>query len=206
MTNDQDDDLRARLARLDPMPSSTPVDPSTSPRAQELLERVMLTTEHATDPTTASPRWRRPAALVAAAAAVLAIGVGAVLASSGGSSPTTHKTSLALKAPVAARPGMNACIQFTVDILKQAPVAFGGTVTSVSAEVVTLDVDRWFKGGSADTVTVTAPEANTAIDGIELVQGKRYLISATDGTVNTCGYSGEATPDLEASFEQAFTP
>ena len=166
----------------------------------------MLTSERTTHPSTASPRWRRPAALVAAAAAVLAIGVGAVVASGGGSTPAKHKTSLALKAPAAVRPGMNACIRFTVDILKQAPVAFAGTVTSATADSVTLDVDRWYKGGTAATVTVTAPVANTAIDGIELVQGKHYLISATDGTVHTCGYSGEATPDLQAAYDQAFTP
>jgi hypothetical protein len=207
VTNEQDDDLRARLVRLDPMPSSTPVDPSTSPRAQELLERVMLTTEHATDPTAGSPRWRRPAALVAAAAAVLAIGVGTVLAGNEDSHPAKARTTLALKAPAAAGgPVMHSCIQFTVDILKDMPVAFGGTVTSVSADSVTLDVDRWFKGGSADVVTIAVPGFNTSVGTVDFVQGKRYLVTATDGTVNSCGYTGEATPDLEASFEQAFTP
>lgn len=207
MTNEQDDDLRARLARLDPMPASIPVDPPTSPRAQDLLERVMLTTEQTFDPPAPAPRWRRPAVLAAAAVAVLAVGVGALVAGSGGgSSPAKHRTTLALQAPPPPRPGMNACIRFSVDLLKEKPVAFGGTVTSVSPGLVTLSVDRWFKGGSADVVTVGVPERNTAVGTIEMVQGKRYLVSATDGTVNTCGYSGEATPDLEAAFEQAFTP
>lgn len=49
-TGDPDDDaLRARLARLDPVPPSRAVDPPTSPRAHELLERAMtLTTEQQT--------------------------------------------------------------------------------------------------------------------------------------------------------------
>jgi hypothetical protein len=76
----------------------------------------------------------------------------------------------------------------------------------VSDSLVTLDVDRWFKGGSADVVTVAVPERNTSIGTVELVEGKRYLVTATNGTVNACGYTGEATPDLEAAFEQAFTP
>lgn len=207
MNAEQDEDLRARLGRLDPMPPSIPVDPSTSPRAQDLLERAMLTTEHTSDPSAAAPRWRRPAALVAAAAAVLAIGVGTVLATNGGSSPTKPKTTLALRAPAAAGgPVMNSCIRFSVDILKGMPVAFGGTVASVGADTVTIDVDRWFKGGSADVVTIAVPGSNTSVGTVEFVQDKRYLVTATDGTVNSCGYTGEATPDLEASFEQAFTP
>jgi hypothetical protein len=205
VTPEQDEDLRSRLARMDPMAASVPVDPSTSPRAQELLETVMLTTEHTTGTSLSAPRWRRPAALVAAAAAVVAIGVGSVVATNGGSSPARHKSTLALKAP-AVHPGMNACIRFSVDILKGMPVAFGGTVASVGADTVTIDVDHWFKGGSADTVTIAVPGFNTSVGTVQFVQGTRYLVTATDGTVNACGFTGEATPDLEAAFEQAFTP
>jgi hypothetical protein len=208
VTTEQDDDLRARLARLDPMPPSIPVDPSTSPRAQVLLERVMLTTEQSTDPTVAPPRWRRTAALAAAAAAVLAVGAGALVARGGDSAaPAKHRTTLALQAPPAAHPGvMSSCIRFSVDILRDMPVAFGGTVTAVSAGQVTIDVDRWFKGGSADVVTIAVPERNTSVGTVDLEEGKRYLVTATDGTVNACGFTGEATPDLEAAFEQAFAP
>jgi hypothetical protein len=201
-----DDELRARLARLDPVPASIPVDPPTSPRAQDLLERAMLTTEQIHEPPVAAPRWRRPAVLAAAAVAVVALGVAALLTGGGGSSPAKHRTTLALQAPAPPRPGMNACVRFTVDLLREKPVAFGGTVTSVSPGLVTLDVDHWYKGGSADVVTVAVPDRNTAVGTIEMVQGKRYLVSAMDGTVVTCGYSGEATPDLEAAYAQAFTP
>ena len=206
MTNDQDD-LRARLARLDPVPASTPVDPLTGPRAQELLERVMLTTENTPETHGSTPAWRRPAALVAAAAAVLAIGVGSVVATDGGGGTKAGKTTLSLKAPGGGGgTTMNSCIMFSVDILKDMPLAFGGTVTDISGDTVTLDVDRWFKGGTADVVTVTTPAANTSVGTVEFTKGTRYLVTATDGTVNSCGYTSEATPDLERSFEQAFTP
>ncbi|HUR50950.1 MAG TPA: hypothetical protein VMZ11_02385 [Mycobacteriales bacterium] len=204
MTPDHDDALRARLAATDPMPPSLPVDPPTSPRAQELLERVMLTTEQAPD-VPATTRWRKPAALAAAAAAVAAIGLGAVLLDDGGSAPTKAKTTLALKAQ-GGGPSMGSCIRFSVDVLKDMPVAFGGTVTAVDESSVTLDVDHWYKGGDADVVTISTPSSTTSEGIAEFTKGTRYLVTATEGTVNTCGYTGEATPDLQSSFDEAFAP
>jgi hypothetical protein len=32
------------------------------------------------------------------------------------------------------------------------------------------------------------------------VQGGKYLVSASDGHMNGCGYSGEATAELQAAF------
>ncbi len=34
--------------------------------------------------------------------------------------------------------------------------------------------------------------------------GGQYLITASGGTVNGCGFSGPATPDLTRAFEEAF--
>jgi hypothetical protein len=203
-----EDALRARLARLDPMPSSIPVDPSTSPRAQERLEHIMLTTEQTQDATDA-PRWRRPALFTAAATAVVAVGVGIVVANTGGAKVVRpHHTAsvLALKVAGSSGPTMHSCVPFTVDVLKGMPVAFGGTVTELSAASVSLTVDRWFKGGTADVVTVALPPGNTSIPDVAFIKGSRFLVTATDGTVNSCGFSAEATPALEKSFEQAFTP
>lgn len=42
------------------------------------------------------------------------------------------------------------------------------------------------------------------IDGFEFEVGKQYLITAADGNVNYCGYSGIATPELTAAFSDAF--
>ncbi len=85
------------------------------------------------------------------------------------------------------------------------PVALAGTVTEVQPEQVTVDVDRWYRGGDADVVTIAVQSGNSvALDGVDFRQGERYLITATDGTVNGCGFSGPATPDLEQAFDQAF--
>lgn len=206
MTTD-DDVLRARLARLDPMPPTVPVDLPTSPRAHELLERAMLTTEPTPD-TTAPSAWRRPAALAAAAAAVVALGVGGLVAAGDNGSATRKPPStLALRLPDAAGGvSMGSCIRFDVAILRDMPLAFGGTVTAVDGDSVTLDVDHWYKGGSADVVTLATTGQSVALDGVEFTQGTRYLVAATDGVVNSCGYTGEATPDLAKAFDEAFAP
>jgi hypothetical protein len=40
--------------------------------------------------------------------------------------------------------------------------------------------------------------------GVEFADGQTYLVTATDGTVNGCGYSGLATPELQSAFDSAF--
>ncbi len=101
--------------------------------------------------------------------------------------------------------GMMSCLAFDPAILADMPVAFEGTATAVDGDRVTLEVDRWFTGGDADEVVLTAPQGLEAlIGGIPFEVGGEYLISATDGQVNYCGFSGEATEDLRAGFEAAF--
>ena len=100
---------------------------------------------------------------------------------------------------------MASCLAFDPNVLADMPVAFEGTAKNVEGERVTLAVDRWFTGGDADEVVLVAPAGLEAlIGGINFEEGEQYLISATDGQVNYCGYSGPATADLEAGFEQAF--
>ena len=99
---------------------------------------------------------------------------------------------------------MGSCLPFSVDILKAVPVAFGGTVTQASAGTVQIAVDHWYHGGSADVVTIATPPANTSVGTVDFAQGKRYLVTATNGVINSCGLTGEATPDLVKAFDQAF--
>lgn len=97
------------------------------------------------------------------------------------------------------------CLQFDVAILADMPVAFQGTATSVEDSAVTISVDRWFKGGDADAVRLTAEHQSPAlIAGFEMEPGEQYLIAATNGTVNYCGYSGPVNPELLAGYEAAF--
>lgn len=204
-----DDDLRARLSRIDPAPAGTPVDPVAGPRARELVERIMQTLDTPSSDDLAVRRRRGPVLLLASAGGLAAL-VGGVLVLGApfgeqqtlprGEDPTT---TLALEAPAGDLAA--SCMMFSVDVLREMPVALSGTVTAVEPGSVTLDVDRWYRGGDADRVTITVPENNSvALDGVDLRSGERYLLTATNGTVNGCGYSGPAGPQLESAFADAF--
>ena len=205
-----DDDLRARLSRIDPMRAGGAADPLPSLTAAEIKERAMQTIESGVEsshPDQHAAPWRRPRLLAAAAAAVLVLGAGAVFATSGDDPAprATTPTTLALSLPDTGNVA-GSCMAFDVAFLREMPVAFAGTVTDISADTVTLDVDRWYRGGSADQVAVSLASGQTsaALDGVDFTEGKPYLVAAAGGTVNGCGFSGPATPELEAAYGQAF--
>ena len=85
------------------------------------------------------------------------------------------------------------------------PVAFSGSATEVGEDSITLEVDRWYTGGDADVVQLANYEASTvSLDGFKFEAGDRYLVTATDGTVNFCGYSGPWNQERADAFDQAF--
>ena len=88
MSESADDELRTRLARIDPAGSDVPVDPATSPRAAELMERAMQTSTDV-EPDVDLPRsrpGRRPAWWATGIAAVAAVAA-AVFVFGGSGSP-----------------------------------------------------------------------------------------------------------------------
>lgn len=200
------DELRQRLARLDPMSSEVPTEPTTSESSRELLEQIMSTsTEDRTERQT-SPRRTWAIGVAAVAALVLAVAGGVALTGGEDTPPLAQAPPLQLDA--GGEDIMASCIMFSAEELERvAEVAFEGTVTAVEGDTVTLRVDNWYRGDEAvGEVVLNAPQGMEAlIGGIPFETGGRYLISAQGGSVNYCGFSGEATPDLRAGFEQAFT-
>ena len=209
-----DEDLRQALARIDPSAAGHPVEPVGGPRARVLLEAVMSTpVDELRDsdsgpaaPVPARKRW----ALAAAAGLAVVAGAAGVTFLGGDDdppqAPDRAATTLALSLPDPTV--MASCLMFDEAVLAQMPLAFAGTVTAVEGAQVSLDVDRWFRApqGEADTVELrtVGGSSSVALDGVEFTQGKRFLVTATDSTVNGCGFSGPATPELEGSFERAF--
>jgi hypothetical protein len=191
-----DDELRHRLKAADP---ATP-SPATS-WIPDLVEATMNTPiEH----DKRGRSWLLPLA-AAAAVAVLAVGGFAVLNDDDGSEKVAAEpTSVTLTVP--GGDAMNSCMMFDPAFLKDAEIAFSGTVAQTDDASVTLDVDRWYQGGDADQVVLEHSGANTqvALDGVDFADGKRYLVSASDGMVTTCGYSGPWTEEFAAQFDQAF--
>ncbi len=201
------DQIRVRLQAADPAPRD--VESSRSPRARALMEQIMSETtpvQSATGeppPEPAGSRWSssRRWLLSAAAVAIVVAGVAAALVARGGDDAGT----LALTSADAG-PAMGMCIQITPDVLAPADVAFDGTVTAVDGSMATLDVEHWYKGGPASTVTVenTAVGQPALIEGVEFAVGSRYLVTATDGVVGGCGLSGPYSTELESLYAQAF--
>lgn len=205
-----DDELRARLSRIDPMRAGGAADPLPSLTAAEIQERTMQTIEsglETSDPDQSIAPWHRPRVLAAAAALVLVLVAGGVFATaSDDPAPRSKKpTTLALSLPETGTVA-GSCVQFEVAFLREMPIAFAGTVTDISADSVTMAVTRWYKGGSADQVTVglASGQTSAALDGVDFVQDKPYLVTAANGTVNGCGFSGPASPELERAYDEAF--
>lgn len=196
------DELRNRLSRLDPMPSDVPTEPVTTESSQQLLEEIM-TTPNVEQPGSSGTPNKRPWIAAVAAAAVVIVAVGAIGLLSGDGDPIAATPPLELNA--GGEDVMASCIAFSVEYLAPMPVAFEGTVVSAEGDAVTLDVDHWFKGGDASQVVLNAPQGMEAlIGGFPFDVGTQYLITASEGNVNYCGFSGVSTPEMRAAFEEAF--
>jgi hypothetical protein len=98
------------------------------------------------------------------------------------------------------------CAVPSAETLATFDTAFSGTVTSLEDGTATLEVDQWYAGGDASTATVTTPDKDLAalLMAVEFEKGKSYLVSATDGRVTLCGFTGETTPELQAIYDEAF--
>ena len=220
---DEDPQLRALLGQADPARDLTPADP-------EGLARLLLhiqedTMSHDLDTRTDLPqqatdlRRRGPLAWLVSAAAVAAIAGGGYAAFSSmqdnngtveqagpGPSvadPVVEPDTITLQAATAV-PAR--CAVPTPESLGSAEVAFAGTVTAIDGDVVTLSPTETFAGESAAEVEVVGlrPDLRDLGAQPEFVVGGTYLVSATDGQVSACGFSGEATPQLEQLYDLAF--
>jgi hypothetical protein len=194
-----DEQLRRRMQLADPSRE----EPADQPWVSELLEATM-----STSPVQTERRTRHGASAVAAVAALVALSGGyLVLNDNGGGTQEPSPTAVNLALPGGGGTSIGSCIPFDPKVLRDMPVAFSGTATEVGAGTVTLKVDRWYQGGSADVVRLDHYDAATvSTAGFEFAPTKRYLITATGGTVNFCGYSGEWTADLAGAFDSAFAP
>jgi hypothetical protein len=215
------DELREQLGRLDPMHSGVPVESSTTPSSHTRLEQIMNSplieqepsNARSTHPGGPSPhinsdrdtRRRRTLMIIGGAAAAAAIALGSVAIIRGGDDVGELADGPPLELSLGAGDTLASCIPFDVALLASMTPAFAATATSIDDGTVTLAVDRWYTGGDAATVTLQAPSGMQAlIDGFDFEVGQQYLITAAEGNVNFCGFSGVATPELSSAFETAF--
>jgi hypothetical protein len=203
MSTYDDDNLLARLRAADPASSLSSADPD---QVAHLLEAVM------SDTTTRTPESREngthdrgPLTWLVAAAAVFLIaasGVFALVNHDGDTAPAAGRTVTQLGLPSA----QGRCIVPNVAVLRQQTIAFRGTLTSLDASTATFRVAHWFKGGPTDLARVTAPSAalSPLVSSAAFRVGGSYVVSAHDGTVTECGFTGPATGHLAALYSHAF--
>ena len=204
-----DEELRKLLEQIDPMPRDELID---SLRYRTRLENIMNTPHdtqtiaadtHAHPLPTGGRRHRLPLILGGIAAALAAIAISTAVLTRDNDSVSTRSLSLADQGTT-----MSSCLPFDVNVLAAMPVAFAGTATEITQTTVTINVDHWFTTDAPETdvVAIALPAGITsaALDGTDFVVGDRYLVTATNGVVNGCGFSGPATPEFEAAFTSAF--
>ena len=216
MTEDDTDDqvLRDQLRALDPAASLRPAAPA---GVAQLVEATMSNDLDADIPETRETgvHERSPLTwLVAAAAVLLIAGVGAfflidrgaddVPVTDPGDGASEAPTVTTLSAPAGA--GVGRCAVPSAEILARQPLAFDGVVGGITDGVVTLTPTMFYAGEPTDLVRVEAPpEAlQELILSVKFEVGQRYLVSAADGQVSLCGYSGPWSPSLEQLYVEAF--
>ncbi|MCC6495163.1 MAG: hypothetical protein IT193_02765 [Propionibacteriaceae bacterium] len=196
-----DDGLRERIKLVDPS-ASLPL--LAADQASRLMEETMSTPAASTPPT-GSRRVLLAAALVLAVAGVGWLFAGNILAGqpdvprTPGAGPVVRLTagtaSAKCRAPEAAT------------LAASADFAFAGTVKAVSGQDVTFTVTRVYRGAAASEVQVELDDgrSESLVGSGPARVGLGYLISAADGAVIGCGYSGEAdSQGLRQLFEAAF--
>lgn len=209
-----DDEILARLRAADPARRDTSAGDASGPGPSwihDLTEATMTnarTTPDTRDQTADRSRPRRWLPAAAAALVLAASGIALAVSRGGDDAPPTAQPTTAMTLTVPADDAMASCMQVSVEALKPMEVAFSGTAAEVEKTSVTITPDRWYKGGDGATMvelTTLGPDMVALIGNVQFEEGKRYLITATDGQVNSCGFSAEWSPELAATFEQAFS-
>jgi hypothetical protein len=102
-------------------------------------------------------------------------------------------------------PQVGACVEiYSLETLPHRTYAFDGTVTSITRDEVTFQVNEAFRGVGAAEVTLTATGmTGTAITlghGPSLSVGERYLVAGDDRFVWGCGFTQPYDVDVAASW------
>jgi len=194
------DELRGLLSAQDPLRHRGPQSLTESQVAVRIATAMRPARGVA-----AGGRGRR-VRVAAQVAAALAVVVAAAIWAGGSDGPAATGTVVALRLPASS--GDLQCVRPTVEGLRDHELAFLGTVESASPAEVTLRVTRWFAGAvDAETVTLKTVDgaAATEFGATEFVGGSDYLVAASDGLVEPCGFSGPATESRLADYDKAFS-
>ncbi|WP_405995971.1 hypothetical protein [Streptomyces sp. NBC_00986] len=202
-----DDELLARLKSADPALTGIAPPPDIDRLVEDTLNTDTALQSATTAAGIATEGWGRRHLFGLAAAGLLVIGggvAGGIMANSGdgkGHSATAKSVAPAGALKFTAEGGSGKCMVPGVDTLSKYPTLFEGTATSVKGSTATFHVDRWFKGGDAETVVLTSD--TEVSETLTYTESGHYIIGAKDGFVPMCA-AIEASPEDIAKFRQAF--
>ncbi len=222
-----EEDLRALLAAADPAATLPAADPAGVARLMEDTMSHMPETAEVPETRTDHLHGRsRLTWIVAAAAAAIIVGGTAfallgtddddgpqtasgspqVINSSGpgGEAEAPSVTELSISGETTSAK----CLapESAPQVVTAQTLVVDATVESISGGVVTLAPTRFYAGDPTDLVTVaeSSGDLSRLLLGVEFAEGERYLVSATDGRVTLCGFSGPYSERLAAVYDEAF--
>ena len=91
--------------------------------------------------------------------------------------------------------------------LKNAALAFDGTVAEVGPDHVTFSVSRWYTGQDLDRVEVaeSPPRLRQLLGAPTFSVGDHYLVAGTaDHRLMVCGFTAAYSSDLADLYSSAF--
>lgn len=198
------DELFERMNAIDPHPASAPVEPGDGLVARTLRESIMNSPIDTSSATVASPSMptrrlsgRSRLGLALGGLGLVVVAVAAGLTRGGSSEPTSLAATLPASDPMAM------CLTIAEYQPDPGASAFAGHVVEVNDGTVTVDVDEWDRNGDTDQVVLTVSDTGmieTGLDGAAFVDGAELLVTIVDGTVQTCGISGTASPELREFY------
>ncbi|MFE4799355.1 hypothetical protein ACFRFL_30910 [Streptomyces sp. NPDC056708] len=203
-----DDELLARLRAADPALAPTAPLPdvnhlveatlNTDTTTQSAKSAAGVTTRRAK---VTARRGRRSLLGLAAAAGALMLG-GIITAGVMGNDDNGHSSSAGPLTLTTQSGSVGAkCAEPVPDRLRQYPMLFEGTVTSVKGGSVAFHVDHWLSGDGATTVRLDS--GKDAVERLTFSVGEHYLVAAKDGVVPQCG-ANLASDETRSLFRQAY--
>lgn len=189
------DELDA-LRRIDPLDPADLVPPE-DPTATALFERITMTDTDTANAPAADTDSRRSStsqrvAWIAAAAAVVALGVGGLILAQGGDSDPDVAHPPGPITPSGLSTG--SCVEpYNVQTLANREAAFDGTVVRVDGDRVTFTVNEWYRGGDEPKIILagasTLAGLTSAGDSLTLEPRTRLLVAGDGGFAWSCGFT-----------------
>ena len=199
-----------RLRAADPVRSDDVPDASLARISATLQEHIVSVPRdpNRIPPTRRPLAWAGGLAIAGALALAVAVGTGNLGGQPSapvGNVPVESPTPNESQNPAAGGGEAASCLVYDPANLPTFDVVFDGTVTAVDGDQVTFDVNQDLKG-AGDSITLTVPEVNVAIQGPlpDFEVGGRYLVTAFGDTINACGYTLDYDAATAEAWAQAF--